>query len=278
VNALPRVVLGGAAMALSACSGSATLSARDVYTIIDELDVAVRAEALAEPGVQFASGSAMNAASPTEAAASLERALVQYPCVDVVRTGASLSVAFSATLYNTYCGTGAGGGQIPVSGEETITFLQADGLNTSVDHAWKAVSNGYLTIDGTAHVTTAVTPYGSSQHVVNTLSWVRTSDGKSGHGQDDRTSPVTSLTDQAILPTGLRTWESDAGAWEMRPIDARLQDATTQLPFVGSFAVVTPERRALTFSVLYDSNGARLVLTDGTRSYSFNSPSGAPTE
>jgi hypothetical protein len=268
-----------AVLALPACSGSDGLTARDVYAIVDEVDVAVRAEALVEPVVLIASESGMNASSPEGAASALEKLLVQIPCVDVVRSTSTLSIVYSASMYT--CGYGGTyGGQLGLSGEQTITFLQADGTHTSIDHTWKGVTNGYLTVDGTAHVTTDSTVFATSQRVVNALSWVRKSDGKSGHGKDDRTSPMTSsLGHDPPPPTGLRTWESDAGSWEMRPIDARVQGSNDGIPFVGTYAIVTPARQALTLSITYGANGPELILTDGNHSYSFGlTPGGTPTE
>ena len=282
MKALPRVVLSGAAMALSACSGSGALDARDVYAIVDEVDVAARAEALVEPTLLLASGFGNNASSPEDAATRLTDALTDAPCITTVRDGASVSIVYSVAEYGCDISPTLYA-VLALSGQQTVTYVQADGASTTIDHAWKGVTNGYLTVDGAARVTTAATAYGSSQHLVNALAWVRASDGKSGHGQDDRTSPTSSSMGQQVPPpTGLRTWESDAGSWEMRSIDARMQSANAGIPFIGTYAIVTPEMRALTLSIADDSNGARMTLTDGNRSYSFGlstnggAPSGSP--
>ena len=275
-----KALLGIIVMALPACSGGDTLNARDVYTIVDEIDVAVRAEALVEPTVLLALDFATNATSPEAAAKLLTDGLIGAPCVQAVQRGANVSLVYSTTQY--LCGTDTSlSADFNLSGEQTITFRQADGETTAFDTVWKGISNGYLTVDGTAHVTTTVTADASSEHLVNALSWVRASDGKSGHGNDDRTAAVASTRSwQAPTLTGLRTWESDSGSWELRPVDARLQGWSTGIPFVGTFAIITPNRLALSLSVTYGATGPRMTLTDGTHSYSFGiSPNdGTPTE
>jgi hypothetical protein len=65
----------------------------------------------------------------------------------------------------------------------------------------------------------------------------------------------------------------------MRPIDARVQGSNDGIPFVGTYALVTPTRLALTLSITYAAGGPRLTVTDGTRSYSFAlAPNGTTTE
>ena len=276
---LARAILGAVVLALPACSGSDTLKARDVYAIVDEIDLAVRAEALVEPTVLLASNFAYGATSPEDAAKRAADGISAPPCIETVQRGAAVSIVYSPT--QSLCGSGDRfNTQVALSGEQTITFLQADGETSSIDHAWKGISNGYLTVDGTAHVTTTTTANAFSQRVVNTLSWVRGSDSKTGHGHDDRTSAVTATEDaQAPSLTGLRTWESDAGSWELRPVDARLQSSTGGVPFVGTFAVITPTKLALTLSLTYSATGARMTLSDGTHAYSFGiSPNGGTTE
>jgi hypothetical protein len=78
-------------------------------------------------------------------------------------------------------------------------------------------------------------------------------------------------------PTGLKTWGTDVGSWELRPVDATLHSADG-VPFVGTVAVVTPERRAVTLTVHTGATGARITLTDGDRTHSFGlSPNGGTT-
>ena len=280
----PRALLGTLVTMLAACSGSDGLTAREVYTIVDEVDIAVRAEVLLEPTVMLATQAAMGAATPDEAATLVADALEQVStCVVVGRLGTTgLTLDYTATSLYDNCQTGSDvrGWLLPTSGHETIRFLQADGTSATIDHTWEAMSNGYLRVDGTAHVTLSKTEQSTTEHMVNSLSWVRASDGKSGHGKDERTSPWAVSLGQQLLPTGLRTWESDAGAWEMRPVDARLQSISTGVPFIGTFSILTPEKLALKLSVAYGATGPRMTLTDGTHSYSFGlSPNGGtPTE
>lgn len=275
---LAKALLGTVVLALPACSGSEALKARDVYPIVDEIDIAVRAEALVEPTVILASDFATNATSPEAAAKLLTDGLIGAPCVHAVQRGANVSIIYSAAQY--VCRSDSSlGTDFNLSGEQTITYRQADGETTAFDTEWKGISNGYLTVDGTAHVT--VTADASSEHLVNSLSWVRASDGKSGHGNDDRTAAVASTMNwQAPTLTGLRTWESAAGSWELRPVDAKLQSLSTGIPFVGTFTIITPNRLTLSLSVTYGATGPRMTLSDGTHSYSFGiSPNdGTPTE
>lgn len=209
-----------------------------------------------------------------EAAAEEIRGFVtsQLPCAEVTLSGASLTVEYGANAGNcTYRGH-------EYSGSHTITLSRNDQDAVVVDHEWDALSNGRVTVSGTAKVTwNAEDP---SRHVVHDLQWTRLADGREGQGSGDRTQrPLPGGLEEGIQVDGIRSWSGQSGDWDLAISGVQMRWADP-VPQAGSYTLQSPEGRDLGMSFSrVDEDTIEVTVSSEGKSFSFNVTStGAVTE
>lgn len=240
-----------------------TLTYAETREALDEAALSNQALVLAAGSVEICTNFTIGQA--VEAAADELRAFIesQLPCAAVTLDGARLTIEYGAYQGNcTYHGQ-------TFSGTQSIEITSAAAGDLEVHHEWTDLSNGKLTVSGSADVSWSAAD--SSRHVVHQLNWTRLKDGKQVTGSGDRT--------QTALPAGIATgfsvqgdrwWTSDLGDWnldidnvEMRWIDP--------VPQAGSYSLATPfngKSATLTF-VRQDEDTIKVTITSGRISYSF---------
>jgi hypothetical protein len=187
----------------------------------------------------------------------------QLPCAETTITPGHLEVEYGVNEGNcVYRGH-------EFSGAHAIDVEKNEVGNVIVHHEWTDLSNGIMTVSGTATVTwDSATP---TRHVVHELTWTRLADGRTGHGAGDRTQrPLNDDLTQGIVVDGSRTWRGESGTWtlainevEMRWIDPVPQD--------GSYSLDTPFDKAVSLSFdRVDENTIRVTVKGPKNEFDFD--------
>jgi hypothetical protein len=123
----------------------------------------------------------------------------QLPCADITLEGAQLTVVYGAKPGNcTYRGH-------EFSGTHEISVDRNEDASVAVHHEWIGLSNGVLSLDGSADVTWNFSD--KTRRVKHESRWLHLPSGRVGNGTGDRL--------QSVLPGGLAsavigTWASTA--------------------------------------------------------------------
>jgi hypothetical protein len=186
----------------------------------------------------------------------------QLPCAEITLAKATLSVEYGANPGNcTYHGH-------TYSGVHTVTVSRADG-DVSVRHTWSDLSNGVVSVSGSADVTWALQD--ESRHVKHELTWTRLSDGRQGVGSGDRTqTALAGGIAEGIRVDGARTWEGKSGRWDtsINNVEMRWVDP---VPQSGSYVLATPFDKSLSMGFeRVDEDTIKVTLASGGKSFSFN--------
>lgn len=214
-----------------------------------------------EISTNFTIGSAVE-----KAASELHTFLVsELPCATVSVSGATITTQWGAAGGScTYHG-------LTYSGTSTLTIKQNDSSTVEVDHTWTNLTNGKVSVTGSAEVTWSATEH--SRHVVHELNWTRLSDGRTGTGTGDRTETLVD-PNQGLLGgiriDGNRHWSGQRGQWDLAitGVEFRLQDP---VPEAGSYHLTTPSNKGLTLSFDRQSTDViRVTVTGPKHAFSFS--------
>lgn len=230
---------------------------------LEEVSIAGEAASVTSGAVEIATSFTIGQA--VEAAAQEIRDFVtsQLPCADVTLTGATLTIEYGVNPGNcTYRGH-------TYSGTHSITVSRNDANDIIVDHEWADLSNGRVSVTGSAEVTWSGSE--QSRHVVHELNWTRLSDGRTGTGTGDRTQiALPGGITEGIQIDGNRAWEGQAGRWDL-VIDGVQVRWADPVPQAGSYTLASPKDRVLSMGFeRVDDNTIRVTISSGGKSFSFN--------
>ena len=186
----------------------------------------------------------------------------QLPCAEITLAKATLSVEYGANPGNcTYHGH-------TYSGVHTVMVSSADG-DVSVRHTWSDLSNGVVSVSGSADVTWSLQD--ESRHVKHELTWTRLSDGRQGVGSGDRTqTALAGGIAEGIRVDGARTWEGKSGRWDTSINDVEMR-WVDPVPQSGSYVLATPFDKSLSMGFeRVDEDTIKVTLASGGKSFSFN--------
>lgn len=255
-------VTSGLLLPMLLCGCTTRMSYREALEAVGEAAFSTRGESLTEDIIEistdFTIGEAVEDAA-AELAAWLES---QIDCSTVTLDGPTITVDFGTLddqcIYNshTYAGLWA----------VTIQSNLVD--EVVVDHEWTALTDGEVTLDGTAQVTWSSSAH--SRHVVHDVTWVD-EDGTveaSGDRLQELIDPVEGIS-AGIVVNGDRDWNSGTGEWSL-DIDAVEMRGMDPVPQAGVYTLTTPALKVatLTFTRL-DANTIECVLASGSDSWTF---------
>ncbi|MBX3128890.1 MAG: hypothetical protein KF718_19395 [Polyangiaceae bacterium] len=230
---------------------------------VKEAALASQAENLTSVTVEISTSFTIGQA--VENAAAEVRAFIesQLPCAEVGLDGATLTVQYGAKAGScTYRGH-------TFSGTHSITIASAGGGQLEVQHTWTGLSNGRVTLDGTAAVTWDL--QAKTRRVVHTADWKRVADGYAVTGSGDRTqSLLEGGLAEGIQVDGARSWETPKGNWDLA-IDGVQMRWVDPVPQAGSYTLATPRGRNLSMSFeRLDEDTITVTVSGGSNSFDFN--------
>lgn len=233
------------------------LTRDEAEAALDEAARSTGAEALTSEMVTLTTDFTLGDA--LDAAAENLRAFVatQVPCATVTRAERSVTVDFGDTGACRYNGRAW-------TGRAEVTVTRADDT-VAVEHRWTDLSDGRLTVEGTATVTWD--PSARSRRVIHAMRW---SDGEhTGSGEGDRTQTLLDDGD-GIHVDGERRWIGFAGgewALSIEGVELRRRDP---LPQSGRYVLTNPWQRTLVLGFTRaDARTITVEITGGRRSFSF---------
>ncbi|MCA9520053.1 MAG: hypothetical protein KC609_03740 [Myxococcales bacterium] len=196
-----------------------------------------------------------------EAAAEI-RAFVasQLPCAKLTLVAATLTVEYGAQAGGcSYRG-------MTYSGTHTISVERNATGDVIVRHDWSKLSNGRISVSGTATVTWSIA--NGTRNVKHDLSWTRLADGRTAQGQGERTqSLLEGGIFEGIQLDGHDTFTTQRGTWTLdtNAVEVRWADP---VPQSGSFEIEAPsgKRATLRFSRL-DSTTISVSIKTGVLSF-----------
>jgi len=238
------------------------MSYREALAAVAEAAISTRGETLTEDIIEISTDFTMGEAvedAAAELAAWLES---QIDCSTVTLDGHTITVDFGTLedqcVYNshTYAGLWA----------VTIQTNLVD--EVVVDHEWTGLTDGEVTLDGTAQVTWSSAAH--SRHVVHQVTWAD-EDGTveaSGDRLQELIDPVEGIS-AGIVVNGDRDWNSGSGEWSL-DIDSVEMRGMDPVPQAGVYTLTTPALKVatLTFTRL-DAATIECVLASGADSWTF---------
>jgi hypothetical protein len=137
-----------------------------------------------------------------------------------------------------------------------------------VDHVWDGLSNGKVSVDGSATVEWDFE--NKSRHVVHEASWKRLSDGRSGEGSGDRVQQaLAGGIREGFSVNGERHWKGQEGNWDL-DIDGVEMRWIDPVPQAGKYTLDTPYDKQV--SVEFERASATAIsvtVTGPRRSFDF---------
>lgn len=246
------------------CAGcpSEDLTSEEALEAVEEVSLASQASNVAEGSIELTTSFTLGAG--VDAAAEEIRGFVvaQLACAEVEREGATVTIQYGATgscLWHgqTYTGTHA------------VTVSRSEENDVLVHHEWTALSNGIVSVDGSADVTWDLDA--KTRRVVHEVTWTRLRDNRQGTGSGDRLqSPLDGDWTAGILIDGERAWESERGTWKL-DIDQVEWQWIDPVPQSGSYTATTPAGKEVSMSFSRTGEHTIHVTVEGARrDFEFN--------
>ncbi len=229
------------ALAVVSCSpAEKPLTHEEAQEAVDESVWSTKSSALTaevtEISTHFTIGKAV------QAAATDLRDFVksQIPCAIVTLQDHTVTMDFGAAG-----GTCTYNGHV-WSGKASVTVQKNDATTVQVDHAWDKLSNGVITIDGTANVTwdSAV----GTRRIVHSATV--TEGARTATGTGDRTQKLIDATKGwagGIQIDGKRAWTTAKGKWDLA-IEGIQVRGVDPVPQAGTYRLTTPSSKVLSMA------------------------------
>jgi hypothetical protein len=197
----------------------------------EELEVETQSQALTSNTVALSTNFTIGGAVEKAAAELKSFIQSQVSCADVTLKDHTLTVEYGAH------GSCPFNGQT-FTGTHEVTVTRNETNDVVVDHVWTDLSNGKVSVSGTAEVTwTLADP---SRHIVHDLTWTRLLDMRTGHGTGDRLQkPLNGDIHTGFTESGERAWEGKSGRWALS-IDGLEMRWVDPIPQAGSLTLDTP--------------------------------------
>jgi hypothetical protein len=248
---------------LCACGPSA-LERDEAVDAVDEASVATQSDALLATPVALCTNFTFGRGVVAAVAELRAFLAAELPCATVTAQGSTITTEWGAAGGScTYRG-------LAYSGVSSVTIALPDPAAASLVHTFTDLSNGRVTVNGTATVTWSGAE--QSRLVSHRLSWTRLRDNRTGSGTGVRTQVLID-PDQGIAggvrTDGYRQWTADRAAWDLNitAIELRPQDP---VPQAGIYQLTTPDDKDLTLSFERESAYViRVTVSGPKRDYSF---------
>lgn len=257
---------------LTGCPREKALTLAEASQALEEASAASEAEGFTSASIDISTNFTIGEAARDAAAEVRDFIGGQLPCAALVLEGATLTVD-----YGVNSGTCLYRGH-QFSGRHAITVERIDANEAVVRHAWTDLSNGRVSLDGTATVTWDFEA--QTRHVVHETEFTNLRSGRVGRGSGDRTQSVLAGgLAEGIRVDGVRSWESERGRWDLA-IDGVELGWTDPVPRAGSYTLSTPFDKTLTLSFArVDVDTIRVQVEGPEQEFSFTvSKAGAITQ
>jgi hypothetical protein len=258
---LAAVLLGG--LSSGCIRKSDDLTASEARQALEEASLETQAQGLTGAAIEISTSFTIGQA--VQAAADEVRAFVssQLPCAKITLNDATLTIEYGALPGNcTYRGH-------TFSGTTSIGIVQNDMNQVVVQHTWQDLSNGRVSLNGTATVTWDF--QNQSRRVVHTATWTNVATGRTATGEGDRTQTVLEGgLIEGIRVDGSRSWKTSRGTWDLA-IDGVEMRWVDPVPQAGTYTLATPFGKDVSMSFeRQDADTIRVTIASGTKDFAFD--------
>ncbi|MCK6531196.1 hypothetical protein L6R50_27745 [Myxococcota bacterium] len=256
----PALVLG------TACRGAIT--AAEALEAVGEAAISAQADALTWEVIEISTGFTLGQALEDAAQELADAYRSQIPCSTVTVQGTTVTTDFG-TLGDSCSWRGR-----TYAGIASVTLESVGAGEAVVVHEWLGLTDGVVTLDGTATVTWDADD--ATRHVVHEVSWSTAQREVIASG--DRTQslldPGAGL-DGGIRVDGVRDWQAPSGDWHL-DIDGVEMRGQDPVPQAGTYSLVLPNGKTATLTFeRHDVGIIRVTVSGGWRTWVFDvSPSG----
>lgn len=261
VLALPlALVLGGCPRDKS---DSDPLTRAEAQDALEEAQGSTSAEALGAANVEIFTSFTLGEGLATAAAHLRDAIESQLPCALVTLEDATLTVEWGVNSGNcTYRGH-------TFTGTSAVSVEKNSDDQVLVHHEWTDLSNGVVTLNGSADVTWDFAA--KSRHIVHHAEWKVVASGRTGVGDGDRTqTPLAGGVAEGIRVEGTRTWTGKKGRWDLAidGVEMRWQDP---IPQAGTYSLATPFDKSVSLGFgRVDDDTIRVTVEGDKGSFSFD--------
>ncbi len=235
---------------------------------LEEAEASGAADGLASANIEISTNFTLGAGL-AQAASEISAAIqAQLPCADVTLADATLTVEWGVNAGNcSYRGH-------TFTGTSSISVQKNADNQVLVHHEWTGLSDGMVTLDGSADVTWDFSA--KSRRVVHHADWTYLPTGRTGTGDGDRTqTPLDGDLTQGISISGTRSWTGKEGKWDLG-IDAVDWRWSDPVPQAGSYSLATPFDKSITLSFSrLDSDTIAVTVTGARGSFTFKVAGGS---
>lgn len=239
------------------------LTLAEAQQAVEESTLSSQAESLQSASVEITTSFTIGQAVENAAAEIRTFIESQLPCAEITLSNATLSVKYGAKpgscVYKGHT----------FSGMHSVRVDKNEQAQVLVHHEWTDLSNGKVTLNGSADVTWDF--QAKSRHVVHNVTWKRVLDGFSVTGEGDRTQ--TALAGglvEGIQVDGTRSWSSVRGEWNL-VIDGVEMRWVDPVPQAGSYTLLTPKNKKLGLAFeRVDEDTIQVTVSNASRSFSFD--------
>jgi hypothetical protein len=230
---------------------------------LEEATTASQAEGLTAVSVDISTSFTIGQGVEQALADVRDFVIAELPCADISIADKTLSVSYGARPGNcTYRGH-------TFSGTSKLTVTKNDAGQVVVDHDWIGLSNGLVSLTGTAHVVwdgAALT-----RDVSHAMTWTHVASGRTAQGSGHRTqSALHGDISQGIVVDGSRSWQGPRGDWDLAIAGVEM-GWNDPVPQAGSYTLSTPfgANVSLDFSRV-DADTIHVSVNGPKRSFAFN--------
>ena len=242
---------------LAGCDREEPLTREEASEALTEVQISTEAGALTGEMVTLTTDFTIGDAVETAAINLRDFVASQIPCAEVTRSEHSVTIDFGVMGTCTWKGRSW-------SGQTTVTVERVD-ADIEVSHVWRGLSDGYLTVDGSATVAWNLEQV--SRHVVHEMRWT---DGQ-------RTASSTGDRMQSLLETrdglridGARSWTGNAGGTWTLDIDGVEIRGLDPVPQAGTYSLDNPAGKALSMRFARtDASTIQVTVSGPRRDFSF---------
>ena len=166
----------------------------------------------------------------------------QLACADVNLSNSKLIVEYGVNGDCLYQG-------MRFTGTHEITLTINSASEVVVDHSWINLSNGMMSVDGTATVSWKGGE-DPSRDVTHDLSWIRLEDKREASSTGHRVQkPLSGGIEEGFSVSGNVEWRGESGAWELEIGDVEMRWVDT-VPQAGSYILETPYAKTLSLEFI----------------------------
>jgi len=251
------------AVVMTACpKRDARLTLGEAQQALEESAAASQAEGLTATSVDIATSFTIGAGveRATEELSAFVRA--ELPCAEVSVAGSTLEIEYGANA-----GDCAYRGH-ELSGVSRISVSRNDESQVLVEHEWIELSNGIVTLVGTADVTWDFEA--RTRHVVHHTFWTSMRTGRQVEGEGDRLQSVLEGgLREGITVEGSRSWTGERGSWDLAIDGVELRWADP-VPQAGTYSLSTPFDKVVSMSFArVDEDTIRVTVASGQQDFAF---------